>query len=60
MDDYTDELRHYEEEGRYYRRVAGYEISWNHTTWKDWLPMMIGVGLLSITVIGLGIYSILQ
>jgi len=39
-------------------RIGSYEIIWNNTTWRDWLPFTIAIVLLSSIVIGLILYNV--
>jgi len=38
--------------------IGSYEVSWNKTTWKNWLPFTTVMVLLSLAFIGLGVYHI--
>jgi hypothetical protein len=41
--------------------IGTWEISWNRTTWRDWLPFTVVVVSLSLIAIGMGIhYAMMQ
>ena len=42
------------------RYIGSYEISFNHTTWRDWLPMIIASVSITVAILIILVCAIIK